>query len=285
MGAKIDITKFIGESVNNLKVINAYRKISGKQKRIFFTIECHCGNIKDNISANVFLKGGYSSCGCRMRERALVLSRQRLQETKAKYMGCTFCTNEGYKIEIIDYVDNHNVKIRFLTQEQHEAYTTIQNINKGEVKNPYHKSVLGVGYYGVGKHGERINGVKAPSYVTWFSMMNRCYGETYEYSQYSYIGCTVCEEWHNYQNFAQWYEENYYESAEGLELDKDIILYGNKFYSPETCLFVPKLVNTSFRQGMNEIVRLACIDKYKDTLPQHIISHMISNVEQYRKSM
>lgn len=116
-------------------------------------------------------------------------------------------------------------------------------------------------------------------------MMNRCYGDKHKYSQYSYKGCTVCEEWHNYQNFAKWYEDNYYNCEEELELDKDIIIYGNKLYSPETCLFVPKLVNTSYRYSMNEIVRIACVDKYRNKLPNHVLEHMMSNIEQYRKSM
>lgn len=33
---------------------------------------------------------------------------------------------------------------------------------------------------------------------------------------------------------------------EGFELDKDILVKGNKVYSPETCCFVPKEVNSFF---------------------------------------
>ena len=42
-------------------------------------------------------------------------------------------------------------------------------------------------------------------------------------------------EWHNFQVFAKWFDENY---MEGFQLDKDIKIEGNKIYSSGTCLFV-----------------------------------------------
>lgn len=285
MARKVNVNDYIGLIVNDIEVVDAYRKSDGKYKRICFKIKCHCGNIKDGISSYPFLKGLYVSCGCKQKERANKLSLQKKEKAKAEYLGMVYKTNEGYEIKIINYIDNHNVEFCFLDEYEYKSCTTLQNIKNGEVKNPFHRSVLGVGYYGDGIYGDRENGAKHPSYVTWFSMMNRCYGDKHKYSQYSYKGCTVCEEWHNYQNFAKWYEDNYYNCEEELELDKDIIIYGNKLYSPETCLFVPKLVNTSYRYSMNEIVRIACVDKYRNKLPNHVLEHMMSNIEQYRKSM
>ena len=57
----------------------------------------------------------------------------------------------------------------------------------------------------------------------------------------TYDDCVVCNEWHNLQNFAKWFEENYYEIGEGrMHLDKDIICAGNKIYNPDMCIFVPQ---------------------------------------------
>ena len=50
----------------------------------------------------------------------------------------------------------------------------------------------------------------------------------------------VCEEWHNYQNFAEWFNKNY---ISGYELDKDLLSNNDKIYSPCTCVFIPKLLN------------------------------------------
>ena len=58
---------------------------------------------------------------------------------------------------------------------------------------------------------------------------------------------TCCEEWLNFQNFAQWYRDNYYEiEGERVALDKDILVKGNKIYSKESCIFVPQRINSLF---------------------------------------
>lgn len=74
----------------------------------------------------------------------------------------------------------------------------------------------------------------------WVDMLRRCYGN----ENPSYIDCTVCEEWLSFQNFADWYYNNY---VEGWFLDKDILCKGNKVYSPDTCCFVPHLINSQFK--------------------------------------
>lgn len=79
---------------------------------------------------------------------------------------------------------------------------------------------------------------------TWRSMIERCYDTEYQETRPSYKGCSVCKEWHILSNFKQWYEnpENGYK--DGYHLDKDILVKGNKIYSPETCCFVPTEINT-----------------------------------------
>ena len=78
----------------------------------------------------------------------------------------------------------------------------------------------------------------------WSSMLQRVYSNNYS----AYKECTVDERWHNFQNFAKWFEENYNpETMEGWQLDKDILVKGNKIYSPETCCFVPIEINTIFK--------------------------------------
>ena len=56
----------------------------------------------------------------------------------------------------------------------------------------------------------------------------------------SYEGCTIHDDWHNFQNFAEWYEGNY---VEGYEVDKDLLFIGNKIYSEKTCVLVPQWLN------------------------------------------
>ena len=78
-------------------------------------------------------------------------------------------------------------------------------------------------------------------------MLRRCYDSKFHKNQPTYVNCFVCKEWLNFQNFADWYYENYYEiEGEVMCLDKDILIKGNKIYSPDTCMFVPKLINGLF---------------------------------------
>ena len=83
----------------------------------------------------------------------------------------------------------------------------------------------------------------------------------------TYDDCIVCEEWHNFQNFAEWYEENYYEvDGKPTFLDKDILIKGNKIYSPQTCVFVPRLINNLFTKRQNERGLYPIgVEPYKDT--------------------
>jgi hypothetical protein len=106
-------------------------------------------------------------------------------------------------------------------------------------------TVCGVGYIGGGKHTP-----SSPQYKAWTRMLFRCYGTK---QQLAYRGCSVAEEWYNFQNFANWYDQNYYTvEGEVMALDKDILVRGNKVYGPETCIFVPTKLNILFIQKDNK---------------------------------
>ena len=95
---------------------------------------------------------------------------------------------------------------------------------------------------------ETINGKQklvwvCPFYRRWYDMLTRCYSAKHLEKFPTYKGCTVIEEWKTFSNFRNWMIEQDYE---GKQLDKDILIEGNKVYSPETCVFVSKLVNSFF---------------------------------------
>ena len=91
-----------------------------------------------------------------------------------------------------------------------------------------------IGYLGIGKYKSRINSKLTKSYSLWQSIINKV-GKLEPY-----IDCTVDERWYNFQVFAEWFENNY---IDGFVIDKDILVKGNKIYSPETCCFVPQEIN------------------------------------------
>mgnify|MGYP003199047241 FL=1 len=128
-----------------------------------------------------------------------------------------------------------------------------ESFKNGNVKCPYERTVFGIGYVGEGKYKVSENGKDTKSYNTWRNMLQRCYNEKCQEKNPTYKGCTVCDEWHNFQNFAKWYEDNYYEiEGERIHLDKDILCKGNKIYTPETCVFVPQTINMLFTKRQND---------------------------------
>lgn len=100
----------------------------------------------------------------------------------------------------------------------------------------------GVGFNSQRQHPTSKGGSTTRAYRTWRCMLQRCYDPKYQESKPTYVGCSVAEEWHDYQNFADWFYSNEY-SDRGYELDKDLLISGSKEYSPETCCFVPREIN------------------------------------------
>ena len=81
---------------------------------------------------------------------------------------------------------------------------------------------------------------ECPYYRVWCSMLKRCYSIKYQERQPTYKGCSVSKEWLRFSIFKNWMEKQQWEDK---QLDKDILFEGNKVYSPETCVFVSKVVN------------------------------------------
>lgn len=83
-------------------------------------------------------------------------------------------------------------------------------------------------------------------YATWERMLRRAYQRDWSTRHPSYTGVSVCAEWLHSSIFAGWMSGQIAkEGSEVLHLDKDILLPGNKEYSPTTCAFVPQFLNMS----------------------------------------
>ena len=149
-------------------------------------------------------------------------------------------TKYSTKATILQYKNNKQVLIEFDDDYHYQYWTSYVRFIKGSIVNPYDKNICSCGFIGSGKYNS-----KHIAYPTWFNMIKRCYGKIIK-SNESYFGCTVTDEWHNFQNFAKWFDEHYYECNETLTIDKDILVKDNKIYSPQTCLLVPKTLNLIF---------------------------------------
>jgi hypothetical protein len=79
-----------------------------------------------------------------------------------------------------------------------------------------------------------------PFYKTWRSMLERSYSKKYKLKRPTYEHVSVCKEWHLFSTFKSWMQE---QDWEGNQLDKDLLVSGNRVYSPEACVFVSGQVN------------------------------------------
>lgn len=87
---------------------------------------------------------------------------------------------------------------------------------------------------------------KCPYYVTWQAMLMRCYSPRMLQKNPAYVGCSVDPSWHTFSVFKAWMK---LQNWQGKQLDKDILVPGNKIYGPNTCLFVSKAINSLFNKG------------------------------------
>lgn len=156
-------------------------------------------------------------------------------------IGEEFTTNEGYTCKVID----GSSKIDYCTIQIDDwiSQNYYRHVKNGAIKYPYHPSVFNIGYLGEDIYTSRVNKKPTKAYTIWTNMFRRCYDIKCQERQPTYKGITIDEEWHNFQNFAKWfYEESNY--REGWELDKDLLSVDTKVYSPKTCIFIPKVLNS-----------------------------------------
>ena len=174
--------------------------------------------------------------------------------------------NQGLKMQIINYRRKNDIDVLFEDGyiARNKEYCAFKS---GEIRNRLKPSLFGVGIIGeneiIDKNKKIYN-----SYNKWVSMLKRCYDENSLKKFPTYKECKVCEKWLYYPNFKEWYDENYYEiDGEQTELDKDILVKGNKIYSPNTCVFVPKIINSIFKTNT----------KKQDSLPVGIFYRKDNN--------
>ena len=96
-----------------------------------------------------------------------------------------------------------------------------------------------------------------PYYVKWYSMLRRCFCPKCQERQPTYKGCTICEDWKYLSSFIRWVDNQPIRDWQDCEADKDFFSGGNKHYSPETVIFVSKMVNgfiTNCRKSRGEYI-------------------------------
>ena len=88
---------------------------------------------------------------------------------------------------------------------------------------------------------------RCPIYACWKDMLLRTNQKTNQKTRLiSYTDCTVHPDWLYFSKFLSWAKPRF---RDGYQLDKDLLVQGNKVYSPETCVFLPRALNCLFRKS------------------------------------
>lgn len=205
---------------------------------------CECGNTVWVHSSKLSRKGKTLHCGkCRTPKGSHRFG-DKYQNRRGEiftFLDIKFYSDQGAQC-LMEDEDGNRFEI---------AYT---NLTDGGFTSPWERSVAGVGYFGVGPfiakgYREERHTLE---YEDWNSMLKRCYVGVS--AETAYKDVEVCEEWHNYQNFAKWATSQPFFGLKDYALDKDLLVKGANIYSPETCCYIPKEINSFIkRKRMNDL--------------------------------
>lgn len=116
-------------------------------------------------------------------------------------------------------------------------------VRKGSIKDRLFPAIYGLGFYGDGSYTDTLDkNLSEKTLEVWHTMFKRCYSEFVHKNHKPYVDCFVNPAWYDFQSFAKFYVECPYRQ-EGWELDKDLLVKGNKEYGPATCVFIPRDIN------------------------------------------
>ena len=174
-----------------------------------------------------------------------------LEDRRKMFLGKEYTTNTCGNCTIVAYENTLNVTVAF----DNPFYITscsLGNLTKGAVFNPLQPTFFGKGYLGVGKYGTKDR----RALCVWTGVLKRCYDKKYHDKHPTYEDVSVCKEWLDFQVFAEWFYSQKFSTSKddkgkSYHLDKDILVKGNKVYSPETCCFVPQKLNKLFTLRQN----------------------------------
>lgn len=155
-------------------------------------------------------------------------------------IGDEYVANCGIVCKVVERLNTNTVVIEWQDEFKHRQTARPNRVREGKVYNPYFPSSFGVGYPGF---GEYLPVKHKLEHSVWYSMLERCYKQEYKDWKPTYETVTVCGDWLNFQNFATWYNNQKFAGVADYQLDKDILVKGNKIYAPEFCSLVPREIN------------------------------------------
>lgn len=123
------------------------------------------------------------------------------------------------------------------------------------------------------------------------NMKKRC-SKYYQLQNPHYEGTHMWSGWEDnkYDTFFVWLDSNYYEidGEMQMDIDKDIIKYGNKQYHPDFCLIVPHSINTFYETlevGKTNIKYNSKTQKYRVMVTDRKKPIISDNIDTYNEAL
>lgn len=213
---KHDISEFMGKRFGHLTVTGKAEADCAYSNTFIF--RCDCGAIIQEQPARV-ISGHKSSCGKCEYSNLNKSPRVNIDDYIGKKSG---------KLTVVGLADKkpteHNWRLRCLCECGNYIDVLPYHFRKGIVKTCGCSKRIGTRL----EDGRSLH----PLYGIWSQMMRRCYNQkSRHYSRYGGRGISVCEEWHDFWNFAKW-SDSVGGRPKGYEIDR-IDNDGN--YCPENC--------------------------------------------------
>lgn len=207
--------------------------------------------------------------------------KQRVGEEKLNY--------QGFLMRIVIYNNSRDIIVEFQDDYRGRVHTNYVYFSQGKVRNPYAKCLYNVGITG-NKYKTKINNELTKEYITWRSMLKRCFDSKYKQLHPTYLNATCCDEWLLFENFYEWLHiqpnfKKWFENDKWA-IDKDILIKKNKKYSPSSCCLVPFSVNSLFvtnnsRRGNLPIGVEICNNKYQAKCRNPFFKNKVDSIGVY----
>lgn len=169
------------------------------------------------------------------------------ENMREKYLGQKNVNNQGYEMEVVGYENYDHAQIKFAPPYEGIITAKICHFKDGGIHNPFAPTVSEYGITGNKYSTHNKDGSYMLEYLTWCNMIKRCVDEKIKEKCPSYkdVTCSPC--WQFYENFYEWmHEQENFETLlkqNDINLDKDILIKGNKVYGPDKCTLVPRRIN------------------------------------------
>ena len=203
-------------------------------------------------------------------------------------VGDEYTSFYGLSYEVVKIIGNGECLVRFKESGNVQKYSCKAIGKKAHIKDYAIEQFCGVGY-AIGTISHPVN-KDTPAFKQWRGILGRCYSPG---RPRCYNDATVCAEWHCFNNFERWYNEekrllmdSLFISPFDVCVDKDLFGNNRKIYSPETCCILPRAINSCLHGlgfqngkmiGMSKNRRdtlIALLDEYGSLLKERTISRL-----------